>query len=367
MIKLEYLKVVSLKFDFFAHKPAPLIGVDISSSAVKMVELVETSHLKFSLQSYSITAIPPDTVVDGNVVKLDQLVEAIVKGWKALGTHEKNLALSLPTSSVITKKVTMLYGLTEDEMESQVEMEANQFIPFSLDEVNLDFYTLDEAPNYNNEVEVLIAASRKEKIEDRVAAVEAAGLKAVVMDVDQYAIEAALTLAPELLVNHGRNQTVMIVDVGANTMNINILHDLESVYLREQAFGGAKLTNEIKQRFGLSGEEAEVAKKEGKLPENYVAEVQQPFLHSLAMEIHRAIQVFTNATQYSRVDQIVLIGGCASIAGIQKVVADSLQINTIVFNPFANMALGSRIVQVELFKEAPALLVACGLAMRGFA
>ena len=355
-----------MKFDLFADKKVPMIGVDISSSAVKMVELVETSHLKFSLQNYSTTAIPADAVVDGNIVKLDQLVEAIAKGWKALGTNEKHVALSLPTSSVITKKVTMPDGLTEDEMESQVEVEASQFIPFSLDEVNIDFYPLDDVPNHHNEIEVLIAASRKEKIEDRVAAVEAGGLKAVVMDVDHYAIEAALTLAPELLLNHGRNQTVMIVDIGANTMNINILHDQESVYLREQAFGGAKLTQEIMQRFGLSGEEAEAAKKEGKLPENYTAEVQQPFVHSLAMEIHRAIQLFTNATQYSRVDQIVLIGGCASIPGIQKTVADSLQINTVVFNPFANMALGPRIKQVQLFRDASALLVACGLAMRGF-
>ena len=173
-----------------------MIGVDISSSAVKMVELVETSHLKFSLQNYSTTAIPADTVVDGNIVRLEKLVEAIAIGWKALGTNEKHVALSLPTSSVITKKVSMLYGLTDDEMESQVEVEANQFIPFSLDEVNLDFYPLDEVPNHHNEIQVLIAASRKEKIEDRVAAIEDAGLKAAVMDIDSYAIEAALTLAP---------------------------------------------------------------------------------------------------------------------------------------------------------------------------
>ena len=160
-----------------------MIGVDISSSAVKMVELVATSHLTFSLENYSTTAIPVDAVVDGNIVRLDQVVEAIVKGWKALETNEKHVALSLPTSSVITKKVTMPFSLTEDEMESQAEVEANQFIPFSLDEVNIDFYPLDDVPNHHNEIEVLIAASRKEKIEDRAAA-EASGFKAVVMDVD---------------------------------------------------------------------------------------------------------------------------------------------------------------------------------------
>jgi type IV pilus assembly protein PilM len=358
--------VLRLKFDFFKDKSVPVIGLDISSSAVKMVELVETSPQNFRLESYSTTAIPADAVVDGNIIKLEHVVDAIAQGWKALGTSEKHVALALPASAVITKKVAMAHGLSEDEMELQVQLEANQFVPFSLDEVNVDFYAADDAPNHHNEIEVLIAAARKEKIEDRVAAAEGAGLKAVVMDIDYYAMEAALTLAPGLLINHGRNQTLMMVDIGANTLKINILHDHISVYMREQAFGGAKLTQEIKQRFGLSGEDAEQAKKSGTLPDNYITEVQQPFLHSLAMEIHRAIQLFTNATQYSRVDQIVLVGGCAAMPGIQRVVADSTQISTLIYNPFNNMALAPRIKQTQLFQDAPSLMVACGLAMRGF-
>ena len=356
-----------MKFDFFTEKKLPLIGVDISSSAIKMVELAESAHQNFRLESYATTAVPADAVVDGNIIKLEQVVDAIAKCWKLLGTNERHVAAALPSAAVITKKVMMMHGLTEDEMESQVQLEASQFIPFSLDEVNVDFYAVDDAPNHHNEIEVIIAAARKEKIEDRVAAIEAAGLKASVIDVNHYAMEAALTLAPELLINSGRNQTLMIVDVGANTLNINVLHDHVSVYMREQAFGGAKLTHEIKQRFGLSEHEAESAKKAGTLPENYIAEIQQPFLHALAMEIHRAIQLLTNATQYSRIDQIVLMGGCASIAGIQKTVSDSTQISTVVFNPFNNMALGAKIKQAQLIQEAPALMVACGLAMRGFA
>ena len=356
-----------MKFEFFKDKALPLIGVDITSSAVKMVELVEVSHQNFRLQAYSTTAIPTDAVVDGNIIKLEPVVDAIANAWKYLGSNERHVAIALPASSVITKKVMMPHDLTEDEMESQAEVEASQFVSFPLDEINIDFYASDDPPNHLNEIEVLIAASRKEKIEDRVAAVEGAGLKALVMDVEHYAMEAALSMAPELLLNHGRNQTLMIVDIGAQSMKINVLNDLTSVFMREQAFGGAKLTQEIKQRFGLSTEEAEAAKRSGALPENYVSQVLQPFLHALAMEIYRVTQLFTNATQYSRVDQIVLVGGCASLIGIQKVVADNTQINTIVFNPFTNMALGSKIKQIELFKDAPALMVACGLAMRGFA
>ena len=356
-----------MKFEFFTSKASPLIGVDISSSAVKMVELIEVSHQNFRLQSYSTTEIPADALVDGNIIKLEALVEGITKCWKKLRSSERQVAIALPTSSVITKKVMLPHDLTEDEMEAQVELEASEFVPFPLDEINIDFYPTDEAPNHNNEIEVLIAASRKEKIEDRVAAVEGAGLKAMVMDVENYAFETALSMAPELLLNHGRNKTLMIVDIGAQSMKVNVLNDLSSVHTSEQAFGGAKLTLEIKQRFELSMDEAEAAKRSGKLPENYHAEVLQPFLNTLAMEIYRAIQMFTNATHYGRVDQIVLVGGCASLTGIQKVVADHTQINTIVFNPFTHLALDPKVKKAELFKDAPALMVAYGLAMRGFA
>ena len=355
-----------MNFDFFKQKTVPLIGIDISSSSVKMVELTATANSRFRLEAYSTTGLPVDSVVDGNIAKLDLLIEAVEKGWKDLATSKKNVALALPASSVITKKIFMPYGLTEDEMTTQVQFEASQFIPFALDEVNIDFYASDDPPNHHNEIEVLIVASRKEKVEDRVAAVEGAGLKAMVVDVDSYAVEAALTLAPALLLNQGRNQTLMMIDVGANTMKINVLHDYVSVYTHEQAFGGAKLTQDIRRHFNLSMEEAEAAKKAGTLPASYISEVYQPFLKLFAMEVSRAVQLFTNATQYTRVDQVVLIGGCASMEGLQELVAERSKINTIVFNPFNTMALGSRIDQTQLLKDAPRLMVACGLAMRGF-
>ncbi len=354
-----------MKFSFFTETTPPLIGIDISSTAVKMVELANNGRGSYKLEGYSMAPLAKDVIVDGNVNDLEKVAEAMKLAWKLLGSREKRSALALPAAAVISKKVLMAADLREEDMEMQVEAEANQYIPFSLDEVNIDFQVVGPAPNSPDEVEVLIAASRKEKIEDRVAATEGAGLKVTVMDVETYATEAAYTLVSGQLPNAGREQTVMIVDLGASMMHINVLHDNKSVYTREQSFGGGQLTQEIQRRFGLSLEEAEIAKRKGGLPESYENEVLQPFMQSLAMEIARALQFFTSSTQYNRVDHIVLAGGCAAIPAVDVMVQDRTQVNTIVANPFHNMAMSNRLKPQQAAIDAPALLIACGLAMRG--
>ena len=354
-----------MKFDFFNDSTPPLIGVDISTTAVKMVELSASGKGIYRLEGYSIAAIPKDAIVDGNISGLEQVSDAVKLAWKLLGSREKRTALALPSAAVITKKVMMSADLREADMEVQVEAEANQYIPFPLEEVNIDFQVIGPAPSNPDEVEVLIAASRKEKIEDRVAAAEDAGLKVTVMDVDTYATEAAYSLVANQLPNAGKDQTVMIIDIGAVMMHINVLQDNKSVYIREQAFGGSQLTQEIQRRFGLSVEEAEIAKRKGGLPESYDNEVLQPFMLSLSTEVARALQFFTSSTQYNRVDHIVLAGGCAAIPAVDVMVQDRTQVNTIIANPFQSMSLGSKVKQQQVVIDAPALIVACGLAMRG--
>lgn len=355
----------NLKFDFFNEKTPPLIGVDISSSAVKMVELSSSAKGVYRLEGYSIAPIAKDAIVEGNISGLEQVSESIRMAWRLLNSREKRVALALPSAAVITKKVLMADGLREDEMEVQVEAEANQYIPFSLDEVNIDFQVIGPSVTSPDEVEVLIAASRKEKIEDRVAAAEDAGLKVIVMDVETYATEAAYTLISGQLPNAGKDQTVMIIDIGANMMHINVLHDNQSVYTREQNFGGAMLTQEIQRRFGLSSEESEIAKRKGGLPESYDEEVLNPFIQTLATEVGRALQFFTSSTQYNKVDHIILAGGCAAIRGVDVAVQDRTQVNVVVANPFQKMSYGARVKQSQLAIDAPALVIACGLAMRG--
>lgn len=354
-----------MKFNLFAEKTPPLIGVDISSTSVKMVELAENGRGGYKLEGYSMATLPKEAIVDGNVGDLEKVVDAMKLAWKLLSSREKKAALALPASAVISKKVLMSAGMREEDMEVQVEAEANQYIPFSLDEVNIDFQIIGPAPNNPDEVEVLIAAARKEKIEDRVASAEGAGLKVTVMDVENYATEAAYSLLASQLPNSGREQTVMIIDIGASMMHINVLNDNKSVYMREQTFGGGQLTQEIQRRFGLSVEESEIAKRKGGLPESYESEVLQPFVQLLTAEVARALQFFTSSTQYNKVDNIVLAGGCAAIPSIDVMVQERTQVHTIVANPFHGMTMNNRLKKQQVDIDAPAMLIACGLAMRG--
>ncbi len=357
---------MNISMDFLSPKALPIIGLDISTTAVKLVELSEAGKGRLRVERYVIESLPKDAVTDGNIANFDQVADTVRTAWKKLGSRIKNVVLALPSSAVISKKILAPASLKGVDLENQVETEANQVIPFSLDEVNLDFQVLGPSPSGPDDVQILLAAARKEKVEERVAAVEAAGLKALIMDVETYATQTAYEQIAHLLPRGGEGLTVAIVDIGAQNMHINILNDNESVYLREHGFGGDQLSNEIARRYGMSGEEAESAKRKGTLPESYDVEVLQPYSETLAMEISRALQLFTTSTQYRKVDQILLAGGGAMIPGIDDVVAQRAGAPTMVVNPFADMAVGSRIRPQALSADAPSLFVACGLAMRRF-
>jgi len=350
----------------FNPKARPLVGLDISSSAVKLVELSGGLKEGIRIERYAIESMPRDAVSDGNVVNLDAVSDTIKRALRRMGAGVKNVALALPASAVITKKILLPDGLREQEMEVQVEAEANQYIPFALDEVNLDFQVLGESPDAAGELEVLIAASRKEKVEDRVAVAESAGLKAVVMDVESFAAQSAFEFVARQLPDQGKGSIIALVDIGANLLNVTVLRDGVQIYAREQAFGGQQLTQDIARHYGMSNEEAEAAKRSGSLPENYTSELLRPFMDSLALEVSRALQFFFTSTQFNQVDHIVLAGGCAVIPGLAEVVGGRTQVDTVVANPFAKMQLSSKVRPKNLMADAPSLLVACGLALRRF-
>lgn len=347
-------------------KARPLLGLDISSSAVKLVELTANGKEGYRVERYAIEVLPKDAVSDGNIANLEAVVDVVRRAWKRLGTSTRNVALALPASAVITKKIIVPAGLREEDLEVQVETEANQYIPFSIDDVNLDYQVLGPAPSVPDEVEVLIAASKKERVEDRVAVAEAAGLKAVVVDVESYATLAAFELIERQLPEGGRNQVVALIDAGANLMNLTVMRNGAQVYAREQAFGGSQLTLDISRHYGMSLEDAEAAKRSGNLPEGYEAELLNPFMENLALEVSRALQFFFTSTQYNQVDHIVLAGGCAVIPGVDEVVATRTQFNTLIANPFANMLLSDRVRARNLLADSSSLMVACGLALRRF-
>mgnify|MGYP003672392180 CR=1 FL=1 len=363
-----FKKNFDINLDFLKLKSPPLIGVDVSSSSVKMVELsiIDKSTKAYCIERYAIEPLPAGTMVDGGIVNLDAVSESILRGLKRMGTQLKNVALALPATDVITKKIIVPAGQREDDLAFQVENEASQYIPFAENEVDLDFQVMKTLPDNPDELEVLIAASRKDKVEDRVAAALSAGLKTVVMDVEPYAAQAAFEIIENSLPESGKDQVIALVDIGAVVMNVNVLHNGESVYMRDQTFGGDQLTQEIHNQFNLTLEEAEAAKRSGELPENYQSDVLQPFCETVSVEVMRAIQFFYTSTQYTEINYIFIAGGCAAIPGLNETIAARTQVSTLVVNPFSSMELSSRIIPRQLNLDAPSLLIACGLAMRSF-
>jgi type IV pilus assembly protein PilM len=331
-----------------------------------MVELASNGKDGYRVERYTIEVLPKDVVSDGNIVNLEAAAESVKRAWKKLATSTRHVAIALPASAVITKKIIVPAGQREEELELQVESEANQYIPFALEEVNLDFQVLGTAPSSPDEIEVLIAASRKEKVEDRVAVAEAAGLKPIVMDVESYAVLSSFELIEKQFPDGGKGQIIALVDVGANVMNLTVLRNDQQLYAREQAFGGNQLTQDIARHYGMSFEEAEAAKRSNNLPDNYEAELLRPYIESMALEVSRALQFFFTSTQFNQINHIVLSGGCAVIPGADEVVASRTQINTIVANPFADMVLSDRVRAKNLLTDASSLMVACGLALRRF-
>jgi type IV pilus assembly protein PilM len=286
--------------------------------------------------------------------------------WKKSGTRARHAALGMPPASVITKKIILPAGMSEDQLELQVESEASQYIPFALDEVSLDFDVIGPAANSADDIEVMLAASRREKVEDRVAIAEASGLKASVMDIESYAARAALDRVVAQLPESGVGQVIALFQIGAQVTHISVMLDGVTVYEREQPFGGNTLTQDIVRSYGLSFDEAEARKKTGDLPENYQTELLTPFLESAALEVTRAIQFFYTSTPYTRVDQLFLAGGCALIPGLLDLVASRTRIASAVISPFKGMQIGSSVRESQLRLDAPAYLVACGLALRRF-
>jgi type IV pilus assembly protein PilM len=356
-----------LAFDLpFTQKAPPLIGLDIGSSSVKIVELSEAGKGVMRLERYAIEPLPRGAVVDGNIDKIEVVADAVKRAWRKAGGKVRSVAMALPASAVITKRIALPANLREEELEMQVESEANQYIPFALDEVSLDFQVLGGIPNAPDDVEVLIAASRKEKVEDRVAVAQAAGLKPVVVDVESYAARAAIDRLIEQLPNGGDGLVIAVFYVGANTTSVTVVHDGEAIYEREQPFGGQQLTGDISRTYGIPTEEAEQKKRNGDLPADYETAVLKPFIETASTEITRALQFFFTSTPYSRVDQIMLAGGSAVVSGLADALMERSQVPTSVISPFKGMEVSPDIRDKQLRLDAPALLTPCGLAMRRF-
>jgi type IV pilus assembly protein PilM len=348
-----------------SRKKPVILGLDISSTSVKLLELAKDGD-NYRVQSLAVEPLPDNAVVEKNFQDVEAIGETIQKAVKRSGTKAKLAAVAVAGSAVITKIINMPANQSEKELEQQIQLEADQYIPYPLEEINLDFEVIGPTENNPEAVDVLLAASRSENIETRSDALEIGGLKAKVVDVEAYTVENVAPLLTAHLEDGGKDKIIAVIDIGATMTCLNVIQNGNLIYTREQNFGGKQLTEEIMRRYGLAYEEAGRLKKSGGLPDNYIPEVLEPFKETIAQQVSRFLQFFYTAGQHNSVDLIALAGGCASIPGIDELIESHLGTKTVIANPFANMSLSSKVNPQSLSKDAPSLMIACGLALRSF-
>lgn len=349
----------------FKKKQKRLLGIDISSTSVKLMELSRSGD-GYRVEAYAVEPLPDNAVVEKNINDETSVGEAIEKLKSKSRTKLTEAAVAVAGSSVITKTIEMSADLSEDQMETDIQVQADQYIPYPLDEVAIDFEVQGPSEKGDNLVDVLLAACRKENVEYRETALGIANIACKAVDVEAFALERVYTLLSQQLEQTDESLTVAIVDIGHTMTTLSVLNDGKTIYTREQLFGGKQLTEEVMRRYGMTQAEAGLAKKQGGLPDDYPSEVLGPFKEAIVQQVSRSLQFFFAASQFNDVDYIILAGGTASIPGLAQRVQEKIGTNTLIANPFANMTLSNKVNAANLTNDAPAMMIACGLALRSF-
>ncbi|MFO1354026.1 MAG: pilus assembly protein PilM [Acinetobacter sp.] len=346
------------------RKPSKgLVGVDISSTTVKLLEL-SVKNGRYWVESYAVMPLPENSVVEKSILNPEAVADALERVVNLANPHTTHVAIAVPTSMVIHKIIEMDADMSDEEREVQIRMDAEQYIPFPLDEVSLDFEVLPDRLANPNRVNVLLVATRTENVDTRVEVLELAGLVAKVADVESYAMERAFSVFADTL-PMGAN-TVGVLDIGHTMTTLSVMQKGKIIYTREQVFGGRQLTQDVQSRYGLSFEEAGRAKKERTLPDDYDTEVLEPFLDAVVQQAARSLQFFFSSSQFNEIDHILLAGGNANIPGLAKLLQQKLGYRVTIANPFLQMGFSPQIDIKKIENDASSLMVACGLALRSF-
>ncbi|WP_067518822.1 pilus assembly protein PilM [Endozoicomonas ascidiicola] len=352
-------------FGLLKNKSNTVLGVDISSTSVKVLEL-GMSGSKYKVEAFGTAKLPPGAVVENNIQELEVIGEAVAKALSNSRTGVKLGAAAVSGSAVITKSIEMDASLSDEEMETQISVEADQYIPYAMDEVAIDFEVQGLNEKNPERVEVLLAACRRDNVEMREEALRLGGLKTKIVDVEAFAMERACELIEGQMDLQDEDPVLAVIDIGATKTTLNVINKGRTVYTREQLFGGRQLTDEVQRRYGLSPEDAEKAKCSGNLPDDYEPEVLEPFRETVVQQVSRLLQFFYSSSKFNDVDGIALVGGSASIRGLSDMIQEKLGTPCRVANPFAAMSMAGKVDAKKLAKEAPSLMIACGLAMRSF-
>lgn len=351
--------------ELLGRKNALLIGVDIGSHSIKSV-LLENTDAGYKLLQCAIDTLPKDAVNERDLQDIEAIGKVLSRLRKKFPKQYKQVSVAVSGSTVITKTIFMDASFSDDELASQIEIEADSLIPYPIEEVSLDFERMGENAADPSKVNILLSAARTESVESRVAALEIAGWSAKVVDVESYALSRAYDLCQQQVPEECQDGLIGVVDIGANMTLMSVMKSGEILYTRDQSFGGDVYTKNIINYYGKTPEEAELAKQNAELPEGYQFEVLAPFQTAVVQQIRRAIQMFLTAHTEEKLDFIILSGGTALVEGIQQIIEDELGIACAIAEPISNLEIDSGIDLELVKKHEPKYMVAAGLAMRSF-
>ena len=349
----------------FKPSSPPLVGIDISTSSVKLIELAKTGNT-YRVESFASEPMPANAITDKVIMDVDAAGDALRKAVKRASPGTKNAAVAI-SGQVMTKTIQMPAKLSDKDLGEQIELQADQYISQPIEEVAFDYEIMGPSQNDPDLVDVLLVAARRESVDKLSNVLELAGLTPKVVDVEAFALENACKLLIYQMMDEGLDRTIALVDFGAATTSFSVLHDRKIIYTYSSDFGGKQLTEEIMRHYGLTFEEAAKAKKEGGLPGNYKVEILDPFADDMAQTVNRSLQFFLSSTsEYTHLDQILVCGGCASIPGAAERISEKMGTPAVIGNPFGQMKMSSRAKTQLTGSEPAALLVACGLSLRSF-
>ncbi len=350
-------------FNWFQSQHRSVLGVDITSTSVKILEISKTGG-QYCVEGYGRAPLP-EYATEGNVIKDINVVANTIKNLLlSANLTSKYAACVVPESATISKVIQINAALTLQEIEELVVIESDKYIPYPIDEVNMDFNIIGPSTKNSAMVDVLIVASRSENVSQRVDVMTRSGLIAKIVDVESYVIERAAQLLKPDLPAGGEKKNIAVIDMGAALTHLFVLHGMKIIFSREEAFGGNQLTEAVIQRYQMPLEDALLAIEQGSLPEDYGREVLSPFMELILLQVKRALQFFFSTTHHTFVDHIILAGGVAKLPGIAQLLQEHINIPTSIANPFSQMTFAKKVNREAMTNDAPMLMVACGLALR---
>ena len=344
----------------FFSKSKNLVGLDIGSSAIKLVELKEKKAGQFQLAKIGLEPLSPEAIVDGSIMDSSLVVDTISRIVSEQGIKNQNFATSVSGHSVIIKKIT-LPAMSPEELAESIQWEAEQYIPFDINDVNLDYVPLNQGAD---NVDIILVAVKKEKIADYTSVITQAGKASALVDVDGFALQNAYELNYEV----DSHKTVALVNIGASVTNVNILSGGDSLFWRDITFGGNQYTDAIQRELNLSFEMADTLKR-GQPAGDYTVEQVIPVLNSVsedfAGELRKTIDFFTATSGTDGVDEVVLAGGGAAVLNLESILSEKFGIPVETMNPFRNIQINEGDFNPEWISDvAPSMAIAVGLAIR---